>query len=242
MKFRWPFVLRSTYERDLTDYRVRLATVGAVLSGAKINLKDPAVMKCVRECPTAQIAVEITNLNECRKLILDNAVEHLVLKWSPVLKKMPEIQSEHHKAISILFENSAIDCGSQLPDANWFNDFTRFALPMIRKIFAKLVEANMKISPVMIGSSTSTTLVKIGPTFHDIADLKMIDTVNKIDSEAELTDRLSTKIADDILSIVNINDDFKPVLLVKKTTINGLVDILAGDDSDLFAFMMEYVK
>lgn len=200
-------------------------------------------MKCVRECPTVQTAIKLSNVNEYKKLILDNAAEHLASKWAPVLKKTPEILPEHHIAFSILLENSAIDCGVFVDNKkDWLGDFVRFALPMTRKVFGGLIAANVKISPVMIGSVDATTVVKVGPTFHDIADLQMIDTVNKIDSEAELTDRLSKKIVDDIIQVIDIQNDFKPVLLVKKTNNNELIDTLVGDDSDLFAFMMEYVK
>lgn len=84
-------------------------------------------------------------------LLLEAKKNEMVKRWAPVLGKMPEVKSSKYGLMAALLENQhkAMDGkGSSLLFEDAFQtgniaDFTRFALPLIRKAYPKLISDNL---------------------------------------------------------------------------------------------------
>lgn len=84
-------------------------------------------------------------------LLLEAKRNQMVKRWAPVLSKMPEIDSKKYGMMAAILENQhkAMDGkGSSLLFEEAFQtgniaDFTRFALPLIRKAYPKLISDNL---------------------------------------------------------------------------------------------------
>jgi len=84
-------------------------------------------------------------------LMLEAKKNEMVKRWAPVLGKMKEVRSEKYGLMAALLENQhkAMDGkGSSLLFEDAFQtgniaDFTRFALPLIRKAYPKLISDNL---------------------------------------------------------------------------------------------------
>ncbi|MBD3408400.1 MAG: hypothetical protein GF411_19915 [Candidatus Lokiarchaeota archaeon] len=84
-------------------------------------------------------------------LVLEAKKNALVKKWSPVLNKMPEVAPQKFGLMASLMENqhkvmnnkgSSVLFEDTVQTGN-IADFTRFALPLIRKSFPKLIADNL---------------------------------------------------------------------------------------------------
>jgi len=98
---------------------------------------------------TAGVITEDRSNNEY--LLQEAKRNQLVKKWSPVLAKMQEVPQNKYGLMAHLFENQYSVMGGRkssviLEDAfqtGNIADFTRFALPLIRKSFSKLIADNL---------------------------------------------------------------------------------------------------
>jgi hypothetical protein len=84
------------------------------------------------------------------QLLLEAKKNKLVKKWTPVLNKMPEVNGKKMGLMACLLENqhAAMGGDSSLLFEEAFQtgniaDFTRFALPLIRKAYPKLIADNL---------------------------------------------------------------------------------------------------
>lgn len=86
-------------------------------------------------------------------LLIEGQRNKLVKKWAPVLRKMPEIPRKKYSLMSFMLENQN---KHQTPDPGGSSilteestvtgniaDFTRFALPLIRKSYPRLIADNL---------------------------------------------------------------------------------------------------
>lgn len=86
-----------------------------------------------------------------KRLLTESKKNKMVAKWSPVLKKCKEIKSEKFAMMSQLMENQLQSWDPKnrnliLEDATTTGDiadFTRFALPLIRKSYPRLIADNL---------------------------------------------------------------------------------------------------
>lgn len=100
----------------------------------------------MRHLGNATQASEVQNA----QLIHEAKKNKLVQRWAPVLGKMSEVNSKKYGLMATLLENqhNAMSGGSSLLTEEAFQtgniaDFTRFALPLIRKAFPKLIADNL---------------------------------------------------------------------------------------------------
>jgi len=84
-------------------------------------------------------------------LMLEAKKNEMVKRWAPVLGKMPEVQPNKYGLMSALLENqhkamegkgSSLLFEDAMQTGN-IADFTRFALPLIRKAYPKLISDNL---------------------------------------------------------------------------------------------------
>ena len=84
-------------------------------------------------------------------LLLEAKKNEMVKRWAPVINKMPEVGSKKYGLMAALLENqhkAMNGKGSSLLFEDAFQtgniaDFTRFALPLIRKAYPKLISDNL---------------------------------------------------------------------------------------------------
>lgn len=92
---------------------------------------------------------EGTDVRE-RQILSEGKRNSLVKRWAPVLRKCPEIPSAKYGLVSTMLENQmahSSNKGSVLFEeattTNNIADFTRFALPLIRKSYPRLIADNL---------------------------------------------------------------------------------------------------
>ena len=97
-----------------------------------------------------KVVSESNNINN-GLLLLEAKKNANVKRWAPVISKMPEVPPSKYALMATLFENQykAMDGkGSTMLFEDAFQtgniaDFTRFALPLIRKAYPKLIADNL---------------------------------------------------------------------------------------------------
>ncbi len=97
-----------------------------------------------------------------QRLMLESKKNQLVSKWAPVLKKCVEIPQRKFSLMAAMLENQ-MNCWDKKKSSILFEeatttgsiaDFTRFALPMIRKSYPRLIADNLVgVQPMSTPSS-----------------------------------------------------------------------------------------
>jgi hypothetical protein len=84
-----------------------------------------------------------------QRLLVESKRNKLVNRWAPVLRKFVEVPPSKYALMSTMLENQQAHQGKRSPifeeatTTGDIADFTRFALPMIRKSYARLIADNL---------------------------------------------------------------------------------------------------
>ena len=151
-------------------------------------------------------------------------------RWSPVIAKCKELPQEQWDNFAAILENQ-YNAEIGLSKENLLNyqkaalgetsyalvNFTRFVLPIVRKVWPLLIEAGVKIKPV--DNTKDTILSKVGPTINNwdkyMQDNSIdLDCRNMIDAEENISDHLAKKIAESIIDITGSAKEYWPYLIV----------------------------
>lgn len=120
-------------------------------------------------------------------------------RWQPVIDKCQEIPADYNDTFAQLLENQYNE--TKTGDQYNICDFTRFALPTLRKVLTYLVEHGIKVEAVTEGDSK---FQRLGMTKAQLSELETYwrsRCINGIDAECQLSDDFAKKMAEDIMAL-----------------------------------------
>lgn len=123
-----------------------------------------------------------------------------VQKWTPVLRKCKEFSKDQYAVIAAALENQYNHFVKDDNSLNGIADFTRFALPITRRVLARLLSEGYEVNVVSPEEGEEMQLFQVGsltPTEIEVASKQLLG----IDREANLCDL----IADQAMTFIETN-------------------------------------